>query len=263
MSVAEELLEARHRRGFVTLPTSRDDAFSLSDGYAVGEELAKLWQADGHQSVGIKIGLTNRPTWDRLRITAPVWGLIYRDNLIDATTGTNTDPVQFSISPLTSPRIEAEIVLELSAALEPGAGLDQIADSIGWAALGFEFVDCHYQGWSLQAPDLIADFCAHAGSVVGPPTVLTRAELLALDTFPIELHSDGSTVCSGSGDRVAGGPLHALAAVLAAPHAPALQAGDLVSTGALTGGAHPVLADQTWHIAPGRRQFAPVSVRTR
>jgi 2-keto-4-pentenoate hydratase len=262
MTVAEELVEARRRREYVPAPTKRERGFSLGDGYAVAEDVAKLWQAAGHQPVGIKIGLTNVPAWDRLGITAPVWGPIYRDTLIEATTETQAQCVSFPTVPLTAPRVEAEIVVELSAELGPGAELDVIAESIGWAALGFEFVDCHYEGWALQPPDLVADFCAHAGLVIGPPAVLTPAELRGLDTFPIELHSDGSVVCHGSGGQVAGGPLRAVAAVLAAPHAPVLPVGALIMTGALTGGAHPVDAAQHWHIAPGRAQFAPVSVRT-
>jgi 2-oxo-3-hexenedioate decarboxylase len=261
VTVAEELVEARRRRECVVAPTKRDNGFSLSDGYAVADEVAKLWQDAGHRVAGIKIGLTNTALWERLGITAPVWGPIYRDVLLDATAA-GADPVVFPLGALTAPRIEAEIVVELSAELGPGADLDTIARSIAWAALGFEFVDCHYENWELQPPDLVADFCAHAGLVIGPPAVRTPAELLALDAFPIELHSDGSVVCTGSGDRVAGGPLRAIAAVLAAPDAPVLPAGALVMTGALTGGAHPVVAAQGWRIAPGRQSFAPVAVRT-
>ena len=260
MTVAEELVDARLRRRYVAAPTTREQGFSLGDGYAVAEDVAKLWQAAGHEPAGIKIGLTNVPIWDRLGITAPVWGPIYRDTLLDATT--HDEPVPVALSALTAPRVEAEIVVQLSGELGPGAELDAIAASIGWAALGFEFVDCHYEGWALQPPDLVADFCAHAGLVIGAPAVLTPAELLALDTFPIELHSDGSVVAGGSGDRVAGGPLRAIAAVLSAPHAPVLPAGTLIMTGALTGGAHPIVGDQHWHIAPGRRQLAPVTART-
>lgn len=263
MTVAEELVAAREGRGCVTAPTKRTDGFSLSDGYAVAEDVAKLWQDAGHRPAGIKIGLTNVSVWDRLGISAPVWGPIYRDTIIDATTRTPHDPATFAIAPLTAPRIEAEIVVELSAELGPGAGVDTIADSISWAALAFEFVDCHYENWALQPPDLVADFCAHAGMVIGPPAALSRAELLELDRFAIDLHMDGSTVCSGDGERVAGGPLRAIAAVLAAPHAPLLPAGTLIMTGALTGGAHPVVAEQEWLIAPGRQRLAPVSVRSR
>lgn len=262
MTLAEELVEAREYRRYVTAPTKREGGFSLGDGYALAEEVAERWQAAGHRAAGIKIGLTNTSIWDRLGIDAPVWGPLYREHLTDATVATPGDPVSFSLAPLTAPRIEAEIVVELATGLGPGAGPDTIAGSIAWAALGFEFVDCHYEGWALQPPDLVADFCAHAGLVIGPPTALTPADLLALDTFPIELHADGSVVCSGSGDRVAGGPVRAIAAVLGAPHAPTLPAGALIATGALTGGAHPVVAAQHWHIAPGRPLVAPLSVRT-
>jgi 2-oxo-3-hexenedioate decarboxylase len=262
VTLAEELIEARERHHHVTAPTKREGGFSLGDGYAVAEEVAKRWQGAGHRVAGIKIGLTNASIWNRLGIDAPVWGPLYREHLTDATVATPDDPVSFPLAPLTAPRIEAEIVVELSTGLGPGADLETIAGSIAWAALGFEFVDCHYPDWALQPPDLVADFCAHAGLVIGPPTALAPAELLALDTFPIELHADGSGVCSGSGDRVAGGPLRAIEAVLAAPHAPTLSAGALIATGALTGGAHPVVAAQHWHIAPGRPLFTPLSVRT-
>ena len=166
-------------------------------------------------------------------------------------------PAEFPSAPLTAPRVEAEIVVELAAELGPGAGLDAIADAISWAALAFEFVDCHYEDWALKPPDLVADFCAHAGLVIGPPAQLPRAELLNLDTFPVELRSDGSTACDGSGERVAGGPLRAIAAVLAAPHAPTVPAGALIMTGALTGGAHPAEVGQDWLLAPGRSDVRP------
>ena len=262
MTLAEELVEARERRHCVTPPTGRERAFSLGDGYAVAEEVARRWQAAGHRMAGIKIGLTNASIWDRLGIDAPVWGPLYSEHVLDATIASPDDPVSFPLAPLIAPRIEAEIVVELAAALGPGADPETIAASIAWAALGFEFVDCHYADWALTPPDLVADFCAHAGLVIGLPSVLTPDQLLTLDQVPVALHADGSVVCAGSGERVAGGPLHAIAAVLAAPHAPTLPAGALIATGALTGGAHPVVGAQHWHIEPGRPLFTPLSVRT-
>jgi len=263
LTLSAELVEARHGRRCVVAPTERDDAFSLEDGYAVGAEVAELWQEAGHQVAGIKIGLTNMSTWDRLGLSAPVWGPIYRESVLDAAKATPEAPVVFPLGPLAAARIEAEIILELSAELGPGAGPDTIADSIGWAALGFEFVDCHYAGWILRPPDLVADFCAHAGLVIGARAALNAAELLALDSLPVELASEGSLVCTGSGDRVAGGPLAAVAAVLAAPNAPVVPKGGVIATGALTGGAHPVGAAQDWHCAPGLGVLKPVCVRTR
>ena len=262
MTLAEELVRARERRECVTPPSRRESAFSLGEGYEVADEVAERWQAAGHRVAGIKIGLTNTSIWDRLGIEAPVWGPLYREHLTDATIASPDDPVSFPLAPLTAPRIEAEIVVELAAPLSPGADAGTVAASIAWAALGFEFVDCHYADWALTPPDLVADFCAHAGLVIGPPSALTPDQLLALDHLQVALHTDGSVVLAGSGERVAGGPLHAIAAVLAAPHAPTLPAGALIATGALTGGAHPVVAAQHWHIAPGRPLFTPLSVRT-
>jgi 2-keto-4-pentenoate hydratase len=69
-------------------------------------------------------------------------------------------------------------------------------------------------------------------------------------------------VSEGSGERVVGGPLRAIAAVLGTPFAPPLPAGALIATGALTGGAHAVVAAQHWQIAPVRSVLSPVAVRT-
>jgi 2-keto-4-pentenoate hydratase len=44
---------------------------------------------------------------------------------------------------------EAEILVDLSGELQPGSRADEIAASVGWAALGVEIVDCHYSGWSV------------------------------------------------------------------------------------------------------------------
>lgn len=242
MSQAHDLVDARRHRRVVTAPGRRGDVFSLADGYALGAEVARLWSAGGHVRSGVKVGLTYRHKWDALGISAPVWAPVYSDQV--------TDAGSFSMAPLVSPRVEAEVIVGLASDLGPGASSDEVAAAVGWAALGFEVVDCHYEGWSLTPPDLVADFGVHAGLVIGPARPLTVDELLGLAGLGITLIADGSPVAAGSGAEVVGGPMRAVAALLAAPHAPVLPAGSLVSTGALTGGAHPVSAGQTWRIEP-------------
>ena len=53
-------------------------------------------------------------------------------------------------------------------------------------------------------------------------------------------------VAQAAGSLVLGGPVHALERLLQVPGAPSLRAGDLISTGALTGRSHPVQRGEQW-----------------
>ena len=53
-------------------------------------------------------------------------------------------------------------------------------------------------------------------------------------------------MAEGSGHDVLGGPVEAVVELLASPFAAPLRPGDLVSTGALTRGSHPVAPGQLW-----------------
>jgi hypothetical protein len=87
----------------------------------------------------------------------------------------------------------------------------------GWAALGYEIVDCHYPGWALTPPDMVADFGCHAALVIGTRRRTTVEEVLALSDLTITLRCDGEDVATGSGTDVLGGPVDAVCAVAREP----------------------------------------------
>jgi 2-oxo-3-hexenedioate decarboxylase len=233
-TLAAELAQARGRGMPVTPPSMRGD-FDLEDGYAVGRLLAEHRVAAGHRTAGVKIGLTNPAAWPRLGIDHPVWAPVYEDTVVG--------DEHYPIGGLTSPRLEVEVVVKLAAAVPVGATIEELSSAVEWAALGFEIVDCHYPDWKLTPADLVADHGLHVGLVIGPPRVASAAELQDL---VVTLSKDGAQVAQGRGSDVLGGPLSSLAALSRAPYARALHTGEIVSTGALTGGAHPVTAGETW-----------------
>jgi 2-oxo-3-hexenedioate decarboxylase len=231
--LAAELADARKAGRSVAPPSQRFDGFGLADGYQVGRLLAERRVGEGHPPVGMKIGLTNAGVWPRLGITHPVWAPIY---------DVHTDR-EFSLNGLTAPRLEVEVVAGLVAAVPVGSTVDQVTGAIGWVALGFEIVDCHYPDWKLTPADLLADHGVHVALLLGPRQVLLSAKLAELS---VTLCRDGAEVASGHGRDVLGGPAAAIAAVSGAPLARDLDAGEIVSTGALTGGSHPVAPGQEW-----------------
>lgn len=226
----------------------------MSDAYAVARCLAQDRQAAGHCPIGQKIGLTHRPIWERLGVEEPVWAPVYADS--------TTRGSQFSLDPLVSPRLEVEFVLKLRRPLSRGATLPEALDAVEWVALGFEIVDCHYPGWSCRPPDIVADHGLHAGLVVGEARRCTPAELLSLPATVVAATCDDVQIADGAGRDVLEGPVQAVVELLASSFAQDLQAGDLVSTGALTRTSHPVAPGQTWaaQIADGL-PLPPVKVR--
>jgi 2-keto-4-pentenoate hydratase len=202
------------------------------------------WTRAGHQRNGVKIGLTNQKTWPALDVKAPIWGRTYADTTVDS----SATPVD--IDACVAPRIEAEVVVGLARRLGPGASAAQVTAAVDWAALGFELVDSHVADWKVRPADLVADFGVHAGLVIGPRRRLSATELVALGHVGVELINEDALAIPGRGDAVLGGPVPAIVAHLAAANAPILDAGSVVSTGALTGGAHPIAGGEHWRLEP-------------
>ncbi|HXA30930.1 MAG TPA: hypothetical protein VNV87_01625 [Acidimicrobiales bacterium] len=237
-TLAQDLLRARASRTTIVPPTKGTDGFTLSDGYAVSSAIEAIRTQAGRRVVGQKIGLTNRAIWDRLDLEHPVWAPVYDD-------GIYLDGDVF-VSHLVAAKLEIEVVLCFDRAVPPGADLEQIADSVLWAALGFEIVDCHYPDWALTPPDLVADFGCHAGLLIGASRPLTSGQLFSLSDLELTLRCDGEVIATGGSQDVLGGPLESVHAMLISPHARAIHTGDVVATGALTRGAHPVEAGTHW-----------------
>ena len=237
-ALVQELEAARAAGGLLTPPSQRRDTFSLADGFAIGRRLAKRRVAAGSRTAGQKIGLTYRPVWERVGVTHPLWAPVYAD-------GITTDGV-FDLKPLALPRLEIEVLFRLRAGLEPGADRSAVAAAVDEAALVFEIVDCHYPDWACTPSDIVADHGFHAGLVVGRPVAVTGDEVVALQDLAVALACDGEPVADGSGHDVLGGPAEALVELLASPFAARLEPGEVVSTGALTRGSHPVSPGQRW-----------------
>ena len=240
--LAREIVRARNDVSCIQPPSEQDPDMTLSTAYAIAASVTSEWIAGGANVNGIKIGFTSRSKWKHLGLHGPCWGCTYDQTTREAV----AEPVD--LSGCVAPRLEAEIVVGISRDLEPGADTEEVAHALSWAALGFELVDCHVKDWRISPIDLVADFGAHAGLVIGERRALTPEDALRLSDVAVELRCDDARPLQGSGLEVLGGPVQAIAAVLAEPHAPRLRPGSLVSTGALTGGAHPVSPGQAWHL---------------
>jgi 2-oxo-3-hexenedioate decarboxylase len=214
--------------------------------YAAALALHEARLRQGWRPVGRKIGFTNRGIWARYGVYEPIWGTVYDRTLINAA----ADEASVPLSGLHQPRIEPEICFKLRAAPRSSCAPD-LLDCMEWMAHSVEIVQCDRPGWKTSLEHSVAFNGLHGRLIVGTPLELARLPDLEfqLPRFEMVLQKGGTLVDRGTGEIVLGSPLAALGHLVELlaqqPNAPALAAGEIISTGTLTD-AHPVAPGEVW-----------------
>ncbi len=261
--LAATLLDAQAHAVLVDPLSAADAGLDLPAGYAVGAAITTRRRARGERTVGRKIGFTNANIWAEYDVDAPLWAHLYDTTLRHAPEGHTTA----ILAGMAAPRIEPEIVVGLRHALPADAtDPELLLHAVGWVALGFEVVDCHFADWRFTLADAVADFGLHAALIVGEPLALPdeidHNLLDALARCVLTLRCDGAVVATGVGSNALGSPLLALAHLartLHAQNAEPLAAGEVVTTGTLTP-AFPVAPGQTWVASLEGLPLAPLTL---
>lgn len=264
-AIAREIAAAYAARALITPFSARDGGLDLTTAYAVESLLVERRRADGHRTVGLKVGYANKAVWRAMKLDTLVWAHMYDSTVWVASNGQATMP----LAQMTSAKIEPEIVFRLKSILPAG-----LTDAVGILShveslsLGFELIDCVYPEWKFQPADFVAAFGLHAALVVGPALPVTEANLTALaealPSFTVTVQKHGATVAEGSGRNSLRSPalcLGELASALQQRGVPPLGPGELVSSGTLTDG-QPIAAGETWTASAGGLDLAPVALRT-
>ena len=243
---AERILDAFASQRLIP-PLSRDDpSLDEDSAYAIALEVHTRRVRRGERPVGRKVGFTNRSIWAEYGVSAPIWGHVY-----DSTVHYARGEERLAVGHLLQPRIEAEIQLHFSRTPPVTRDEHAILESIDWIAQGFEIVQCPFPDWQFVGVDTIAAYAVHGALVVGTPVPVSEIENCAdkLRRFEVVLSRDGVQEARGVGANVLGGPLLAfahLAEVLSLQSRfPPVEAGEIVSTGTLTG-LIPLSAGEEW-----------------
>ena len=247
-AMAGELLAALGAARSLSPFSGRGGGLDLDGAYEVAGRVHAERLARGERPAGRKIGFTNRALWPAFGAEGPMWGHIYEGTVRDASTLGGG----FALSGLAEPRLEPEIALGLGQAPEAGMDEGELMGCVAWVAHGFEIVQSVYPGWAFGAPDAVAAFGLHGALVLGERRDVARDRegwRAALASLSVEVRCDGGAVARGHGRDVLGGPLSALRFLVEdlarRPHTPPLAAGEVVTTGTLTG-AHPAAPGQRW-----------------
>jgi 2-keto-4-pentenoate hydratase len=226
---AERILDAFASQRLIP-PLSRDDpSLDEDSAYAIALEVYTRRVRRGERPVGRKIGFTNRSIWAEYGVSAPIWGHVY-----DTTVHYGREEARVAVGHLLQPCIEAEVQLHFSRTPPVTRDEHAILESIDWIAQGFEIVQCPFPDWQFAGVDTIAAYAVHGALVVGTPVPVSEIEVQQ---------------ARGGGANVLGSPLLAfahLAEVLSLQSRfPPVEAGEIVSTGTLTG-LIPVSAGEEW-----------------
>lgn len=246
-SLARELVALHEAPREVPAFSARYPELTPEDGYRAAQRLHAHRVALGWTPVGRKIGFTNRTIWPRYGVFEPMWGFVY-DRTVRFAEGR---PVTLPLAGLAQPRIEPEVCFRLKRPPPRSKEPAELLAAIEWIAHSIEIVQCHHPGWKIKIADCTADNGLHGRLIVGTPVAVTElAELAAqLPALEVTLAKSGREIDRGVGANVLDSPLYALAflvEVLAKqPEAPALVAGEIISTGTLTD-AHPVARGERW-----------------
>ena len=261
---AAGLLHARETASLTALPSRSQAGFDLDRGYQLGRALHDGLLERGFESVGRKIGFTNQAIWKDLHLDTPIWAHMYAQTVHFA----DRAGFRLSLGGMVAPRIETEVVLRLRRPIPPGSpSIEEVADCVEWAAIGFEFVDCHGPDWQFTAADAVADFGLHAALVVGKPWQLEPEDpgevATAMRELKVTLRRDGEVVALGEGRNALGSPLlaldHLARTVRKQSWATPLTNGEIITTGTLTPLPH-VSKGERWSVSVTGAPLAPLEV---
>jgi len=234
-ALAVEIAAAYANRQLIEAPAN--SGLDLAGAYAVEHALVQLRQAEGHRTVGRKVGFANKAMWRVLKLDTLVWAHMYDDTVRHA----DGNEATLSIAKMVAPKIEPEIVFRLRKPLDGGTDAGMVLDCVESVALGFEIIDCVFPDWKFTPIDFVAAYGLHAGLIVGAPLAVTAAGIPALvdqlASFTVTLQKNGETIAQGSGKNSLKNPALCLgelgSAIEKQGQAP-LAAGEYVSSGTLT-----------------------------
>ena len=219
---------------------------TIKDAYDIAQEIEILRADRKEYIVGLKVGFTNRNIWKEYNASSPIVGAMYNTTvkMIDKT---------FSISGLSEPKIEPEIIFKLKKTPKADMSNSELIDCVSHVSHGFEIVHSIFRNWQFTPADTIAAFGLHGALLCGPFVEVLNVEksewLESLSNFNITLLCNEIEVDKGKALNVLeAGPLEALRHILVEEslgrHV-ALKSGDLVTTGTLTG-AFNIKSDEVW-----------------
>lgn len=227
--IAKRFVDAR-RTGTALLEYPGAKPSAMAQAYRIQDAAIAI---TGRPVAGWKVGKIDPPLETRNRLTGP----IFADQV------TFEDGAAMPVFGDGFAAAEAEFLLRLRSTQQPGKAhwtLDEARAMVDAVHIGIEIASSPYPRINADGPLVtISDFGNNNGLVVGAAIPDWSDE--PLDDWPVELLIDGARIGAATAATMLDGPFGAVRFLLehAAARGLTLEAGQWVSTGAVTG-VHPV-----------------------
>lgn len=238
-TLAERLIHAEDTRTPIEVPSLEYPGITVADGYAIQQAIIAKKVARGARVIGKKIGLTSRANQDVFGVHEPVYGQLLAS-------GVHLEHTPIVTAQLIQPIIECEITFVMRRRLEgPGVTVPQVLRATEGIMPSLELGDARMRAWIGRATvaDILADSCGTSGIIVG-------GGLHSLANFDLRytgmvVEKNGDIIATGATGAVLGNPAQSVTWLVnkLAEYELALEEGDMVLSGALTGAVQMVAGD--------------------
>jgi 2-keto-4-pentenoate hydratase len=226
---ARDIAAARHAHRTLPPLTGAGSPKSLDEGYAIQHLAVRLWD---DAIAGWKVGATSHEIQKLFGITECVSGPVFRRSVY-------ASPARLEAANFHHLMLESEFAFRFAHTLTPRAApytRAEVLDVVDALMPAFEIVSPRFARLTVDnIPQLVADFCANGGAVLGAP--LTAWKDRDLSAQEVRLSIAGKLRQIGSGASVIGDPVNALVwmANALSRQGIALSAGQFILTGSTTG----------------------------
>lgn len=217
-------IDEAHCSGRLLRLNDRDDLWSMNDAYRVQDELTALRRLRGDRRIGWKLGYTSDVMRRQMNVDAPNFGPLL--------TSMKLKSGGIVSSGLKQPRVEPEILIELSRDISPTAAAGELTASVACFRMAMEVVDSVWRDYRFTLAANTADGSSAAQVVLGAE-LPSDTDLAAME---VELRLNDQGMHTGRGAEAMGHPLMALTWLVRSLGARGkhLRAGEIVLTGGLT-----------------------------
>lgn len=223
------IVEARRTLAFLDDLSGARRPATLADAYRMQEAAIERWD---DEIAGWKVGTTSKHAQDLFGISEPVYGPVFRKTVVQG-------PATLPANEFHHRMLESEFAFRFGKDLPPRAApysRQEIVEAIDALVPAFEIISPRYR--SLSAGGLlqvVADFCANGGAVMGP--VIQDWRGIDLPSHAVKLSIGGALRQEGKGSAVLGDPLNVAEWFVNTFRARGVKVaqGQFVMTGTMTG----------------------------
>ena len=202
---------------------------TLEDGYRIQRAVTERWD---DEIAGWKVGATAKQVQQLFGVAEPAYGPVFRKSVFQS-------PARVPARGFHHRMLESEFAFRFGKDLAPRAApysRDEILASVDALIPAFEIVSPRFNRLTVDKfPQVVADFCANGGAILGTPVENWRG--IDLPAHAVKLYIGGSLKQEGLGSAVLGDPVNVLEWLVNKFRAQdrTLSKGQFVLTGTMTG----------------------------